>query len=88
MGQPHFQDIKCIEASLEKGNCVIHCRDGYSLGLTCIIQYLIGTVRAQYPLNIQECYQVLLVGLEMSLQPEGINITCLKYSLSRRMTWS
>ncbi|XP_059682105.1 troponin I, fast skeletal muscle [Gavia stellata] len=30
---------------------------------------------ARYPLNIQECHQDLLVGLEMSLQHGGINIT-------------
>ncbi|XP_051477015.1 uncharacterized protein LOC127385361 [Apus apus] len=101
MGQPCFRDInECIEASLEKGKRVlIHCRDGYSLGPTCVIQYLMVKhsmrllaayefVRARYPLNIQECHQDLLVGLEMSLQPGGINITCLKHSLSRKMAWS
>lgn len=101
MGHPCFQDInECIEALLEKGKRVlIHCRDGYSLGPTCVIQYLMVKhsmkllaayefVRARYPLNIQECHQDLLVGLEMSLQPGGINITCLKYSLSRKMAWS
>ncbi|XP_014815420.1 PREDICTED: uncharacterized protein LOC106898624 [Calidris pugnax] len=100
-GQPCFRDInECIEASLEKGKRVlIHCRDGYSLGPTCVIQYLMVKhsmrllaayefVRARYPLNIQECHQDLLVGLEMSLQPGAINITCLKHSLSRKMAWS
>ncbi|GAB0190021.1 troponin I, fast skeletal muscle [Grus japonensis] len=97
MGQPCFRDInECIEASLEKGKCVlIHCRDCYSLGPTCVILYLMVKhsmrllaayefVRAWYPLDIQECHQDLLVGLEMSLQPGGINITCLKHSLSRK----
>ncbi|KAM6274572.1 uncharacterized protein LJ264_003674 [Porphyrio hochstetteri] len=101
MGQPCFRDInECIEASLEKGKRVlIHCRDGYSLGPTCVIQYLMVKhsmrllaayefVRARYPLNIQECHQDLLVGLEMSLQPGGIDIACLKHSLSRKMAWS
>ncbi|OPJ73776.1 troponin I, fast skeletal muscle [Patagioenas fasciata monilis] len=101
MGQPCFRHINnCIEASLEKGKRVlIHCRDGYSLGPTCVIQYLMvkhsmrllaayELVRARYPLNIQECHQDLLVGLEMSLQPGSINIMCLKHSLSRKMAWS
>ncbi|XP_071618308.1 dual specificity protein phosphatase 2-like [Heliangelus exortis] len=101
MGQPCFQDInECIEASLEKGKRVlIHCRDGYSLAPTCVIQYLMVKhrmrllaayefVRARYPLNIQECHQDLLVALEMALQPGGINITCLKHSLSRKLAWS
>lgn len=100
-GQSCFRDInECIEALLEKGKRVlIHCRDGYSLGPTCVIQYLMVKhsmrllaayefVRARYPLNIQECHQDLLVGLEMSLQPGGINIMCLKHSLSRKMAWS
>lgn len=101
MGQPCFRDInECIEASLEKGKCVlIHCRDCYSLGPTCVILYLMVKhsmrllaayefVRVWYPLDIQECHQDLLVGLEMSLQPGGINITCLKHSLSRKVAWS
>lgn len=101
MGQPCFRHINnCIEASLEKGKRVLlHCRDGYSLGPTCVIQYLMvkhsmrllaayELVRARYPLNIQECHQDLLVGLEMSLQPGSINIMCLKHSLSRKMAWS
>ncbi|KAM6359102.1 uncharacterized protein FN964_004959 [Alca torda] len=100
-GQPCFRDInECIEASLEKGKRVlIHCRDGYSLGPTCVIQYLMVKhsmrllaayefVRARYPLNIQECHQDLLVGLEMSLQPGAINIMCLKHCLSRKTAWS
>uniref|UniRef100_A0A8C2U6K5 protein-tyrosine-phosphatase n=1 Tax=Coturnix japonica TaxID=93934 RepID=A0A8C2U6K5_COTJA len=85
---------------MEKGKRVlIHCRDGYSLGPTCVIQYLMvkhsmrllaayELVRARYPLKIQECHQDLLVGLEMSLQPGGVNTACLKHSLSRKMAWS
>nr|XP_009672771.1 PREDICTED: uncharacterized protein LOC104143781 [Struthio camelus australis] len=101
LGQPCFRDInECIQASLEKGKRVlIHCRDGYSLGPTCVIQYLMVKhsmrlltayefVRARYPLNIQECHQDLLVGLETSLQPGGVNMACLKHSLSRKMAWS
>ncbi|XP_052551733.1 uncharacterized protein LOC128086817 [Tympanuchus pallidicinctus] len=99
--QPCFLVInECIEALMEKGKRVlIHCRDGYSLGPTCVIQYLMvkhsmrllaayELVRARYPLKIQECHQDLLVGLEMSLQPGGINVACLKRSLSRKMAWS
>lgn len=99
--QPCFLVInECIEALMEKGKRVlIHCRDGYSLGPTCVIQYLMvkhsmrllaayELVRARYPLKIQECHQDLLVGLEMSLQPGGVNIACLKHSLSRKMAWS
>ncbi|XP_068539524.1 uncharacterized protein [Anas acuta] len=101
IGQPCFLDInECIEASVEKGKRVlIHCRDGYSLGPTCVIQYLMvkhsmgllaayGFVRARYPLNIQECHQDLLVALEMSLQPGTASLACLKHSLSRKMAWS
>jgi len=101
MGQPCFRVInECIEASQEKGKHVlVHCRDGHSLGPTCIIQYLMVKhsmrllaayefMRVRYPLNIQQCHQDLLVGLEMSLQPGGINIMWLKHSLSRKMAWS
>uniref|UniRef100_A0A8C3BAH7 Tyrosine specific protein phosphatases domain-containing protein n=1 Tax=Cairina moschata TaxID=8855 RepID=A0A8C3BAH7_CAIMO len=101
IGQPCFLDInECIKASVEKGKHVlIHCRDGYSLGPTCVIQYLMvkhsmgllaayGFVRARYPLNIQECHQDLLVALEMSLQPGTASLACLKHSLSRKMAWS
>uniref|UniRef100_A0A8C4KCS1 protein-tyrosine-phosphatase n=1 Tax=Dromaius novaehollandiae TaxID=8790 RepID=A0A8C4KCS1_DRONO len=101
LGQPCFRDInECIEASLEKGKRVlIHCRDGYSLGPACVIQYLMVKhsmrllaayefVRARYPLNIQECHQDMLVGLETSLQPGGVNAAGLKHSLSRKTAWS
>uniref|UniRef100_A0A8C2U8A8 protein-tyrosine-phosphatase n=1 Tax=Coturnix japonica TaxID=93934 RepID=A0A8C2U8A8_COTJA len=96
--QPCFLVInECIEALMEKGKRVlIHCRDGYSLGPTCVIQYLMvkhsmrllaayELVRARYPLKIQECHQDLLVGLEMSLQPGGVNTACLKHSLCRHL---
>ncbi|XP_065611809.1 uncharacterized protein LOC136060935 [Cyrtonyx montezumae] len=99
--QPCFLVInECIEALMEKGKRVlIHCRDGYSLGPTCVIQYLMvkhsmrllaayELVRARYPLKIQECHQDLLVDLEMSLQPGDVNVACLKHSLSRKMAWS
>ncbi|XP_019407853.1 PREDICTED: uncharacterized protein LOC109321563 [Crocodylus porosus] len=96
-----FQDInECIDASLEKRKRVlIHCTDGYSLAPTCVIQYLMVKhkmrlmaayefVRARYPLNIRECHQNLLVGLERSLQPGDVDVECLKQSMSRKMAWT
>lgn len=99
--QPCFWDInECIEASLEKRKRVlIHCRDGYSLAPTCVIQYLMVKhnmrllaayefVRARYPLNIQECHQDLLVGLERSLWPGEGDTQSFKQALSRKMAWT
>ncbi|XP_048339302.1 uncharacterized protein LOC125425758 isoform X2 [Sphaerodactylus townsendi] len=97
---PCFWDINgCIEASLEKRKRVlIHCRDGYSLAPTCVIQYLMVKhnmrllaayefVRARYPLNIRECHQDLLVGLEKSLWPGEGDTQCFKQAISRKMAW-
>uniref|UniRef100_A0A3B4X5C7 protein-tyrosine-phosphatase n=1 Tax=Seriola lalandi dorsalis TaxID=1841481 RepID=A0A3B4X5C7_SERLL len=65
-----FEDInECIDASTEKRKRVlVHCRDGFSLAPTCIIQYLMvkqnmrliaayELLRAKYPVNIRECHQ-------------------------------
>uniref|UniRef100_A0A8C6SB32 protein-tyrosine-phosphatase n=1 Tax=Neogobius melanostomus TaxID=47308 RepID=A0A8C6SB32_9GOBI len=62
-----FEDInECIDASTEKKKRVlVHCRDGFSLAPTCIIQYLMvkqnmrlisayELLRAKYPVNIRE----------------------------------
>ncbi|RVE71497.1 hypothetical protein OJAV_G00052370 [Oryzias javanicus] len=72
-----FEDInECINASTEKRKRVlVHCRDGFSLAPTCIIQYLMvkqnmrliaayELLRAKYPVNIKECHQNVLVSLE------------------------
>ncbi|GCB71195.1 uncharacterized protein [Scyliorhinus torazame] len=96
-----FEDInECINASTEKQKRVlIHCRDGYSLAPTCIIQYLMQKqnmqlmtayefVKAKYPLNIKECHQNLLVTLEKSLRPGNTNPECFKQALSRKMAWT
>lgn len=99
--QPCFQDInECIEATLEKRKQVlIHCRDGYSLAPMCVIQYLMVKhsmrllaayefVRARYPLNIQECHQDLLVGLERALWPGEMDTESFKQAMSRKMAWT
>ncbi|RXN01937.1 Dual specificity protein phosphatase 3 [Acipenser ruthenus] len=100
--QRSFEDInECIDASTEKRKRVlIHCRDGYSLAPTCIIQYLMVKqnmrliaayefVRAKYPVNIQECHQNLLVNLEKSLRPgENVDPECFKQAISRKMAWT
>uniref|UniRef100_A0A670IA00 protein-tyrosine-phosphatase n=1 Tax=Podarcis muralis TaxID=64176 RepID=A0A670IA00_PODMU len=99
--QPCFWDInRCLEASLEKRKRVlIHCRDGYSLAPTCVIQYLMvkhhmrllaayDFVRARYPVNIQECHQDLLVDLERSLWPGEVDMECSKQAMSRKMAWT
>uniref|UniRef100_A0A8D0C6S9 protein-tyrosine-phosphatase n=1 Tax=Salvator merianae TaxID=96440 RepID=A0A8D0C6S9_SALMN len=96
-----FWDInECIEASLEKRKRVlIHCRDGYSLAPTCVIQYLMVKhhmrliaayefVRARYPVIIQECHQDLLVCLERSLWPGEVSSECFKQAMSRKMAWT
>ncbi|KAK1159828.1 dual specificity protein phosphatase 10-like isoform X2 [Acipenser oxyrinchus oxyrinchus] len=100
--QRSFEDInECIDASTEKRKRVlIHCRDGYSLAPTCIIQYLMVKqnmrliaayefVRAKYPVNIQECHQNLLVNLEKALRPGGnVDPECFKQAISRKMAWT
>ncbi|XP_061466118.1 uncharacterized protein LOC133376998 [Rhineura floridana] len=99
--QPCFWDInECLEASLEKRKRVlIHCRDGYSLAPTCVIQYLMVKhhmrllaaykfVRARYPVNIRGCHQDLLVGLERSLWPGEVDMECSKQAMSRKMAWT
>ncbi|XP_043914866.1 uncharacterized protein LOC122791259 [Protopterus annectens] len=96
-----FEDIiDYISASVEKKKRVlIHCRDGYSLAPTCIIQYLMlkqnmtlmaayEFVRARYPVNIKECHQNLLVSLEKSLRPGNIDPECFKQALSRKVAWT
>uniref|UniRef100_A0A3Q3EF07 protein-tyrosine-phosphatase n=1 Tax=Labrus bergylta TaxID=56723 RepID=A0A3Q3EF07_9LABR len=77
-----FEDInECIDASTGKRKRVlVHCRDGFSLAPTCIIQYLMvkqnmrliaayELLRAKYPVNIRECHQNVLVSLERALRP-------------------
>ncbi|KAF7245576.1 Dual specificity protein phosphatase 3 [Varanus komodoensis] len=99
--QPCFWDInECIEASLEKRKRVlIHCRDGYSLAPTCVIQYLMvkhhmrllaayGFVRARHPVNIQECHRNLLVGLERALWPGEVDMESFKQAMSRKVAWT
>lgn len=97
-----FQDINaCIDASAGKRQRVlVHCRDGYSLAPTCVIQYLMvkqnmrllaayELIRARYPLNIRECHQDVLVGLERALRPEGdVDPECFKVAISRRVAWT
>ncbi|XP_042298831.1 uncharacterized protein LOC121917160 [Sceloporus undulatus] len=99
--QPCFRDINtCIDASLEKRKRIlIHCRDGYSLSPTCVIQYLMVKhhmrllaayefVRARYPVNIQECHRDLLVDLERSLWPGEIDMEGFKQAMARKMAWT
>lgn len=84
MGQPCFWDTdECIEVSPEKGNCVLihlhHCvMAKHSMKLLSAYEFM------RYLLNIEECCQDLLLGLE----PEGMNIMCPKHSLSRKIAWS
>uniref|UniRef100_A0A8C1PP73 protein-tyrosine-phosphatase n=1 Tax=Cyprinus carpio TaxID=7962 RepID=A0A8C1PP73_CYPCA len=79
-----FDDInECIDASMEKRKRVlVHCRDGFSLAPTCIIQYLMvkqnmrliaayELLRAKHPVNIRESHQNVLVSLERALRPGG-----------------
>ncbi|KAJ6665027.1 hypothetical protein lerEdw1_005258 [Lerista edwardsae] len=99
--QPCFWDInECIDASIQKRKRVlIHCRDGYSLAPTCVIQYLMVKhkmrllaayefVKARYPLNIRGWHQDLLVGLERSLWPGEGDMECFKQAMSRKMAWT
>ncbi|XP_030057093.1 uncharacterized protein LOC115469000 [Microcaecilia unicolor] len=96
-----FRDINdCIQASTKKKKRVlIHCRDGYSLAPTCVIQYLMVKqnmrlmaayefVRARYPVNIRKCHQDLLVSLEKSLRPRDTDPEGLKQAMSRKMAWT
>ncbi|XP_010900223.1 uncharacterized protein LOC105028878 isoform X4 [Esox lucius] len=97
-----FEDInECIEASTEKRKRVlVHCRDGYSLAPTCIIQYLMvkqnmrliaayEVLRAKYPVNIRECHQNVLVSLERALRPGGnVDPECFKQAISRKVAWT
>ncbi|KAJ7997695.1 hypothetical protein DPEC_G00214800 [Dallia pectoralis] len=97
-----FEDInECIEASTEKRKRVlVHCRDGFSLAPTCIIQYLMvkqnmqliaayEVLRAKYPVNIRECHQNLLVSLERALRPGGnVDPECFKQAISRKVAWT
>ncbi|CAL9695186.1 unnamed protein product [Knipowitschia caucasica] len=97
-----FEDInECIDASTEKKKRVlVHCRDGFSLAPTCIIQYLMvkqnmrliaayELVRAKYPVNIRECHQNVLVSLEKALRPGGnVDPECFKQAISRKVAWT
>lgn len=97
-----FEDInECINASTEKRKRVlVHCRDGYSLAPTCIIQYLMvkqnmrliaayELLRAKYPVNIRECHQNVLVSLERALRPGGnVDPECFKQAISRKVAWT
>lgn len=97
-----FEDINgCIDASTEKRKRVlVHCRDGYSLAPTCIIQYLMvkqnmrliaayELLRAKYPVNIKDCHQNVLVSLEKALRPGGnVDPECFKQAISRKVAWT
>ncbi|XP_068459960.1 uncharacterized protein [Clinocottus analis] len=97
-----FEDInECIGASTEKRKRVlVHCRDGFSLAPTCIIQYLMvrqnmrliaayELLRARYPVNIRECHQNVLVSLERALRPGGhTDPECFKQAISRKVAWT
>lgn len=97
-----FEDInECIDASAGKRRRVlVHCRDGFSLAPTCIIQYLMvrrdmrlvaayELLRARYPVNIRECHQNVLVSLERALRPGGsTDPECFKQAISRKVAWS
>uniref|UniRef100_A0A3P9IK67 protein-tyrosine-phosphatase n=1 Tax=Oryzias latipes TaxID=8090 RepID=A0A3P9IK67_ORYLA len=97
-----FEDInECINASTEKRKRVlVHCRDGFSLAPTCIIQYLMvkqnmrliaayELLRAKYPVNIKECHQNVLVSLERELRPGGnVDPEGFKQAISRKMAWT
>ncbi|XP_061103038.1 uncharacterized protein LOC133131659 isoform X1 [Conger conger] len=97
-----FQDInECIAASAEKRRRVlVHCRDGYSLAPTCVIQYLMvrhnmrliaayELLRARHPVNITESHQNLLIGLERALRPTAsVDPESCKQAISRRVAWT
>ncbi|XP_056138269.1 dual specificity protein phosphatase MPK-4 isoform X2 [Lampris incognitus] len=97
-----FEDInECIDAStVKRKRVLVHCRDGFSLAPTCIIQYLMvkqnmrliaayELLRAKYPVNIKECHQNVLVSLERALRPGGnVDPECFKQAISRRVAWT
>ncbi|KAJ1178464.1 hypothetical protein NDU88_003710 [Pleurodeles waltl] len=96
-----FGDVNdCLEASAEKKKRVlVHCRDGYSLAPTCVIQYLMvrrsmrllaayEMVRARFPVNIRQYHQELLVSLEQSLWPGETDPDSFKGVLSRKTAWT
>lgn len=97
-----FEDInECIDASTEKRKRVlVHCRDGFSLAPTCVIQYLMikqnmrliaayEMLRAKHPVNIRECHQNVLVNLERALRPGGnTDPECFKQAISRKVAWT
>ncbi|KAM6973317.1 uncharacterized protein FYW47_003439 [Aplochiton taeniatus] len=97
-----FEDVnECIDASTEKRKRVlVHCRDGYSMAPTCIIQYLMvkknmrlisayELLRAKYPVNIRECHQNMLVSLERALQPgAALDPEGFKLAISRKVAWT
>ncbi|RXN20139.1 Synaptotagmin-1 [Labeo rohita] len=97
-----FEDInECIDASTEKRKRVlVHCRDGFSLAPTCIIQYLMvkqnmrliaayELLRAKHPVNIRESHQNVLVSLERALRPGGnTDPECFKQAISRKVAWT
>ncbi|KAF7642637.1 hypothetical protein LDENG_00253970 [Lucifuga dentata] len=97
-----FEDInECISASAEKRKRVlVHCRDGFSLAPTCIIQYLMvkqnmrliaayELLRAKHPLNIRERHRNILVSLERALRPGGnVEPECFKQAISRKVAWT
>ncbi|KAJ8406544.1 hypothetical protein AAFF_G00301180 [Aldrovandia affinis] len=97
-----FDDInECIAASAEKRKRVlVHCRDGYSLAPTCVIQYLMvrhnmrlitayELLRARHPVNITESHQDLLIGLERTLRPTAnMDPESFKQAISRRVAWT
>ncbi|TSK45838.1 Dual specificity protein phosphatase 3 [Bagarius yarrelli] len=92
---------ECIDASAGKRKRVlVHCRDGFSLAPTCIIQYLMikhnmrliaayELLRAKHPVNIRECHQNALVSLERTLRPGGnTDPECFKQAISRKLAWT
>uniref|UniRef100_A0A672QPB1 protein-tyrosine-phosphatase n=1 Tax=Sinocyclocheilus grahami TaxID=75366 RepID=A0A672QPB1_SINGR len=92
---------ECIDASTEKRKRVlVHCRDGFSLAPTCIIQYLMvkqnmrliaayELLRAKHPVNIRESHQNVLVSLERALRPGGnTDPECFKQAISRKVAWT
>ncbi|XP_072767990.1 uncharacterized protein [Nerophis lumbriciformis] len=96
-----FEDINdCIDASAQKRKRVlVHCRDGFSLAPTCVIQYLMvkrdmrliaayELLRAKYPLNIREGHQNLLVSLERTLRPGDVDPQSFKQAISRKVAWT